>query len=192
MPAVFSEQARAEIRRRLQQEAAAQLAEKPYSKIKIEDLAKAAGISKGAFYKFYPTKELFFYELLRQLHEQLYSPVLEKFTQGTGDPAADFCGCLLESCRSLQSSGLQRFWLEDSRQILAALPEGQREAQRQGEILIFRRFLARYGPLAVSEEEAMDALRALILTVYDRRQLGDHYESILSWMAQGVCSHIFA
>jgi len=135
MPAVFSEQARAEIRRRLQQEAVAQLAEKPYSKIKIEDLAKAAGISKGAFYKFYPAKELFFYELLRQLHEQLYSPVLEKFTKGTGDPAADFCGCLLESCRLLQSSGLQRFWLEDSRQILAALPEGRREAQRQGRSL---------------------------------------------------------
>ena len=69
--------------------------------------------------------------------------------------------------------------------------EYQSVTQMEAEKELFRKFLNQFGPLAVSEELAFTSLRALIMTVYSREKLGPDYETILRWMAQGVCSHIF-
>ena len=65
MPVAFTEEQQAEIRKKLYDAAKNMVIDTPYHAIKVEELTKAAGISKGAFYKFYPAKELLFYEILR-------------------------------------------------------------------------------------------------------------------------------
>ena len=81
--------------------------------------------------------------------------------------------------------------MKDSHEIMAAIPEEKKTAQMKAEKELFWKFLNQFGPLAVSEELACASLRALIMTVYSREKLGPDYETILCWMAQGVCSHIF-
>ena len=46
-------------------------------KTSLDQLIAEAGISKGAFYKFYPTKEHLFFEIMEDIHEELYSEVRE-------------------------------------------------------------------------------------------------------------------
>jgi AcrR family transcriptional regulator len=42
----------------------------------IDALARAAGIAKGSFYKFYSAKEILYFELLEDAHEALRQPLL--------------------------------------------------------------------------------------------------------------------
>ncbi len=41
-------------------------------KTSVDQLVAAANISKGSFYKFYPTKELLFFEVIEESHQELY------------------------------------------------------------------------------------------------------------------------
>ena len=56
---------------------------------------------------------------------------------------------------------------------------------------MFHRFLTQSGTLKVPEEQAVNALRSLILTVPMRKKLGEDYPRILFWMAQGICAQLF-
>lgn len=49
--------------------------------VTIKQLTDSVGISKGAFYLFYPSKEHLFYALLRQMHTELYGPAMELLEQ---------------------------------------------------------------------------------------------------------------
>ncbi|MBQ8233711.1 MAG: TetR/AcrR family transcriptional regulator [Lachnospiraceae bacterium] len=192
MPVAFTQEKQYMIIRQLQEIALTLAKDIPVRKIKVEQLTAAAGISKGAFYKFYPSKEALFYELLRQLHKDIYSPALATLTdESVQDPADALCKAILECFEALNTSDYKRFWLEDSLEIMKAVSEEEKLAQYTAETELFRSFLNHFGTLAVSEELAFNALRALIGTVYNRKSLEPNYETILRWMAQGVCSHIF-
>lgn len=49
-----------------------------YKKTSVDELCKNAGISKGAFYIFFKTKEELFYNTLKEVQENLYKVVEEK------------------------------------------------------------------------------------------------------------------
>ena len=151
----------------------------------------SAGISKGAFYRFYPSKEHLFYALLRQMHAELYGPAMQLLQEGRGTPARQLTQAILAGCRALDESGLCRFWEQDAPEILCAIPPEERRAQQEQEYAVFHRFLTQSGTLRVPEEQAVNALRSLILTVPMRKKLGEDYPHILFWMAQGICAQLF-
>ena len=157
----------------------------------VKELTDSVGISKGAFYLFYPSKEHLFYALLRQMHTELYGPAMELLEQPKGTPAQQLTCAILEGCRALDESGLCRFWEQDAPEILCAIPSEERRAQQEQEYAVFRRFLAQNKAADIPEEQAMNALRSLILTVPMRKKLGEDYPQILLWMAQGICAQIF-
>ena len=124
MPVAFTEEQQAEIRKKLYDAAKNMVIDTPYHAIKVEELTKAAGISKGAFYKFYPAKELLFYEILRSLHEELFSSAMENFTASQDQSAEEnLCRTLLDCYDSVHTSRYRRFWMKDSHEIMAAIPE---------------------------------------------------------------------
>lgn len=193
MPIPFTAEEQTAIRRKLLAAARDAVIETPVRKITVEKMTKAAGISKGAFYKFYDTKELLFYELMRRLHDEIYAPAMSLLTESSDlVPAEILSGSILSGCDALENSGMKRFWTEDSAEVMAAVPTELRAEQHAAETELFRQFLRQRGTLCVSETLAMDAIRALIMTVYSRNALGDNYPTVLHWMAQGVCDSIFA
>jgi AcrR family transcriptional regulator len=66
MPKGFSEQEKASIRKSLLDAGAAMLHTHSVNKISVEDLTRAAHISKGAFYQFFPSKEELFLTLFTE------------------------------------------------------------------------------------------------------------------------------
>lgn len=192
MPAAFTEEERVILTGRLLASARSFVKEQEARKITVEQLTASVGISKGAFYLFYPSKEHLFYALLRQMHQELYGPAMQMLTQPHGTAAQQLTEAILAGCRALDESGLCRFWEQDAPEILRAIPAQEREAQREQEYAVFHRFLVQNGAAGVPEPLAMNALRSLILTVPMRKKLGEDYPQILLWMAQGVCAQIFA
>lgn len=66
MPKGFSDSEKDVIRRQLLDAGAAQLRTRSISKISVDDLVRAAHISKGAFYQFFPSKEALFLTLFAE------------------------------------------------------------------------------------------------------------------------------
>lgn len=164
MPIAFTAEERTVLTGQLLESARRFVKEQSARKVTVEQLTDSVGISKGAFYLFYPSKEHLFYALLRQMHTELYGPAMELLEQPKGTPA---------------------------QQLTCAIPSEERRAQQEQEYAVFRRFLTQNKAADIPEEQAMNALRSLILTVPMRKKLGEDYPQILLWMAQGICAQIF-
>ena len=60
MPKIFSEKDREIIRNKLLEIGQESLKQKNYRDISLDDVTAKAGIAKGTFYNFFPSKELYF------------------------------------------------------------------------------------------------------------------------------------
>src|SRR5919108_6433943 len=78
MPRAFSDADRERIRKRLRQAGRDSFATLGLRRTAVDDLVRAAGISKGAFYLFYESKEELLQEILEQVEGTLLSGVLER------------------------------------------------------------------------------------------------------------------
>ena len=75
MPKGFTEQEKINITEKLISECKLSWQKYGYKKTSVDDLCKSVGISKGAFYLFFDTKELLFMETIKRVQKQLYSIV---------------------------------------------------------------------------------------------------------------------
>ncbi len=69
----FTEHDKENIKRSLQEACKQSWTKYGYKKTNVDDLCRQAGISKGAFYLFFESKEALFCEVLCQVQEQIYS-----------------------------------------------------------------------------------------------------------------------
>ena len=72
MPKSFSEQEKKNIRNKLLDECCKQWSQYGYKKTSVDKLCASAGISKGAFYIFFDSKEMLFCEALCLVQDNLY------------------------------------------------------------------------------------------------------------------------
>ena len=70
MPKAFTEQEKELIRKRLLEQGYKQFSAYGLRKTNIEEVASACGISKGAFYLFYPSKEALFMDVVEQVEQR--------------------------------------------------------------------------------------------------------------------------
>jgi AcrR family transcriptional regulator len=76
MPKAFTEQEKERIGERLREQGHRLFAAYGVRKTRVEELARAAGISKGAFYLFYPSKEALFMDVVEQAEERFRQEVV--------------------------------------------------------------------------------------------------------------------
>ena len=180
MPVAFTHEEQLNIQLKLEESALALVKQKSVKKITVRELSNQAGISIGAFYKFYPTKEHLFYSLLRSLHGKVYESAMnELFASGNINPAERLRNSIIAGCDALDRSGMERFWTEDALCVMEMIPDVDKEEQRISEKTLYKKFFNMYGNLAVSEDLAMDALGSLLMSVSQRHILGEHYPTIL-------------
>ncbi len=89
MPKPFSEEERALIRERLMEQGNAQFSHFGLKKTSVEELAKAAGISKAAFYLFFESKESLFMDVVERAEEQYRKEVLAVIEQPLPESTAE-------------------------------------------------------------------------------------------------------
>jgi AcrR family transcriptional regulator len=89
MPKAFTEHERNLIRQRLLTEGYRCFSAFGIRKSSVEDLAAAAGISKGAFYAFYQSKEALFMDVMEELVEKPFrSEMMAAIEKSEGSPRA--------------------------------------------------------------------------------------------------------
>lgn len=162
-------------------------------KTTVDQLALAAGISKGAFYKFYPTKELLFFEVLEQLHTEIYGHAQEILLQCKALPPSDRAATLvLAICRQLDELSMAHFWENDLPLILRKIPPETQAAHYHSDETHIKQLLHCAGLTAqVSDELSSAAVRAIMLTLSHRREIGPLYFDVLECIVRGTCKQLF-
>jgi len=73
MGKAFTEEEKEIIYRKLIEAGSISIAKVGFKKTSVDDIAKKVGISKGAFYTFFPSKEVFFFKLMEVLELEVKS-----------------------------------------------------------------------------------------------------------------------
>jgi AcrR family transcriptional regulator len=76
MPKAFSEHEKETLRAQMREKGKKLFETHGLKKTSVDDLTQAAGISKGAFYLFYESKEVLFLEILEQIEKEIQTSIL--------------------------------------------------------------------------------------------------------------------
>lgn len=187
MPRPFSSDESDRIRARLEEVGQQAFAQRGLRGATVDELARGAGISKGAFYRFYDSKESLFLALLED-HETAMHAELEASVRANPAGAVDF----------LIDSAVHAL---DRHPLLAVLmtPEGQRilqacSAEQQARLLdrdvrmVHRvaEVLHESGhDIEVPERVLLGLLRSLVFVGLHREEIGpDAVEEVATWLKQ--------
>ena len=115
----FTEQKNEMIRRALLNEALRCAVTVGMRKTSVEQLTEAAGIAKGSFYKFFPSKELLFFAVLENIHTETYA-VAEKVLQESAKlpPTERATKIILTACHYLSDTKAMTFIENDAEYLL--------------------------------------------------------------------------
>lgn len=69
MPKIFTDEDRKTIKNKLLKTGQTLLESKSYTTISLDEITALNGIAKGTFYNFFPSKEMFFYEVMQKIKE---------------------------------------------------------------------------------------------------------------------------
>lgn len=78
MPKAFTNQEREAIRMQMRVKSAKLFEKQGLKKTSVDEIVAATGISKGAFYLFYESKEELFLEVLEQIEHEIQTAILEQ------------------------------------------------------------------------------------------------------------------
>jgi AcrR family transcriptional regulator len=129
MPKGFSDQEKTSIRRHLLDAGAVMLRTHSVRKISVDDLARAAHISKGAFYQFFPSKEALFLALFAEA-ELAFRDELRKLAQRPGrTPKARLLAFLRDALRRYREMPLfSRLSSEDVSAVMRQVSPAQMQS----------------------------------------------------------------
>src|SRR3712207_4489621 len=129
MPRGFSARERGRIRESLLEQGRRLLGTFGIKKTNVEDLTRAVGISKGAFYLFYSSKEELFYEVLSRWEEEYHDELLGAAVRSGVAPRQQVEEFLRAAFSRWKRHPLfTRFDPEEYEHLLRKLPEDKIEA----------------------------------------------------------------
>jgi AcrR family transcriptional regulator len=94
-------------------------------KTSIEDLVRAAGISKGSFYSFFDSKEELYLEIIESLEEEIRKQIIDKLSIKSPITKEALKSFILEGLRIMETDPLIRrmYDQEEREQALRAIPQ---------------------------------------------------------------------
>lgn len=162
-------------------------------KTSVEQLAKAVGIAKGSFYKFYESKEMLFFAVLEGIHAELYEVADRALCESDGLPPSERAAeAVLAVCRRLSDTGDMVFIEHDAKLLLQRLPDDIKNVHYHDDETHIRLLLEKYD-LVPNRGISLAAatVRGLILTVSHKEQIGELYPQVLETLVYGACRELF-
>jgi AcrR family transcriptional regulator len=190
MAVSFSDKEKAGIVSALRMAAGRHAARKGMRKTTVDELAAEAGISKGAFYKFYPSKEHLFLDVLEQWQQEISRRVNLALGGEPGlSPRGRAALMLKTAWRAMREQSLIGFCQDDVPFILRKLPEKLLKDHYHSNEEFIRTLMGQAGvTLAVPEAEAYAAIRILMFSLLFASQVGPAYAPAMDGLIDGACA----
>ena len=155
----------------------------------VDGLAREAGISKGAFYGFYESKEHLFLSMLERLHNQMYGSAEKVLEERSDMPIAQRVALAVQSvCSVAEKSNAIRFLREEVPLLLRRLPENLlREHYRSDEERIRLLIQKADVTLNASIDTACAVVRLILMSLIVKDDVGERYDEAVRLMIDGSC-----
>jgi AcrR family transcriptional regulator len=196
MPKGFSERERTIIRAKLREKGGELFGTYGVRKTNVEELARAAGISKGAFYLFYESKEELFFELLEQLEAEYQAAILKQIVEDQAPPRQRMKALLLKTLSVRQDNALfARLSQDEYEYLFRKLPEERLHAHLRGDAEFAVEFVAAWRQAGVTiacEPQMVSSLiRALFLMSVHEDDIGaDVYVQVIDIYAELLANYL--
>ncbi len=142
MPRAFSDTDRDRIRKRLRQAGRDSFATLGLRRTSVDDLVKAAGISKGAFYLFYESKEELLQEILEHLEANVHTTVLDRVLSPSHTARQSLRELLKQTVAARQADPLlSKVAPEELEQLARRVPAERADALRQADATALTRWM---------------------------------------------------
>ena len=188
----FTENEKKHIREKLHAAAEQCLSTFGVRKTTVEQLTKMAGISKGAFYIFYSSKEILFFEVLEAFQSKIGEQLIASLSQGSCSKRQLFTDTVFELYTSIQKSFMLNIMQTNEIEYLMRKlpPEVLTEHHSFDDLLTVKLFEA----LKIEAEQKVEvvsaALRAIFMTMLHQEEIGSHYDEALKLLITGVAKQI--
>lgn len=191
MPKGFSEEEKITITHKLLAECKKNWQIYGYKKTSIDVLCQNAGISKGAFYVFFDSKESLFYQVITQTQAQLYELVEQHLSENPSKYgiAKALKEVFAEYCNS---SFMYDTKSTDFQAFLNKLSKEQRNqlndlGHAKTEFMLRKPFLK----LKIEEKLAMSILTAMLTVVSQKDNIPSNITEVFSFMIDNLIEKIF-
>lgn len=196
MPKTFSDNERAYIKKRLMEEAQACLAQFGIRKTTVDELVRRANIPKGTFYLFYPSKELLFFDVFCNIHDQIQADALHRIDDLQGNINVDTVTELIFGLyKQVDSTFIYSFAASgDLELLMRKLPPEVAKAHTEKDDFSMERLLSLLPGVRTEGNIKIfsAALRAIFCTMPHRREIGeDVFDSAIRVLLRGVLLQLF-
>ncbi len=191
MATKFTDKETVAIRQALKEAAQKQAATVGARKTTVDELCAHASISKGAFYKFYDSKEALFFEVLEDWHDTVYGGARKIMCDPSLPEKERIAQALLYACSSLEGASMLDFYENDVPTLLRKTPQEVLDAHYHSDEQHIAELIEASGlRLKVPSDLAAGLVRALMLTLTHRAQIGPVYPQVLELLVRGVCDRL--
>lgn len=195
MPKAYSDQERAYIRKRLHEEAVLCIKQYGMRKTSVDELVRRVNIPKGTFYLFYPSKEMLFFEVMMDFHDQVHAEVLRAVEALKEDMTPDtLTDLLFRFYKMTDDSVLMPMIVSgDIELLMRKLPDEVVAAhQAQDDFSVEQMAAMLPGMEGENIERFSAALRAVFLLLLHKREIGAPvFDDVLKMLLRGVALQLF-
>ena len=182
MPKAFTERENELIKNRLVEQGYKQFSAYGLKKTNIEEIAKAAGISKGAFYNFYEFKEALFMDVAELAEQRFRQEIFTVIALPGPSPRARLTAVFKKAFDLLKTIPLlQSITGSDYDVLIRRVPEEKFREHMASDQKFFKDLIARCRdagiPIKVPAEEIGGLLYPLVVTGLQQNDLGSNYFS---------------
>ena len=177
MPKGFTEHEKELIRKRLVKEGYKQFSAYGLKKTNIEELARAAKISKGAFYLFYESKEALFMDVAELAEQRYRQEVLGVIDLPGSSPRARLLAVFKQALALLKTIPILQFFTGSDYDLLfRRIPPEKLQEHLASDRMFFAEWVARCQnagiPIRARPEEISSLIYPLVLAIMHEDDLG--------------------
>ena len=161
-----------------------------YKKTSVAELASMSGISTGAFYSFYQSKEILFIETANAFIKRLYEIMAEckPLKPTKQDFSVGFKRCIDEMFENKWIFSLR----EDAETFMRKLPEDFLEQDFKQDLLDVTAVVNLYGLIPqVPMEEIVAVFHTLLMSIYLTEIIGTPHKQALNLLIDAVIANLF-
>jgi len=191
-PRAFTSEEKEHVRKKLIKAAQDYLSRTGIRKTSVEELCRAAGISKGAFYLFYESKELLFLDALEEEQRAIHEAIISEMSVQTSKRAG-FVAVVSRMYRDFTAKP----WLmalagEEYEILLRRIPQSRIERHIALDDASTNRFLIEMGKDANIDPQLLSAvLRMLFMGILHRKEIGPLADDAFLYLLKAVAGTLF-
>lgn len=190
MGAAFTEEEQLLIKKELIKTARLFLSKYGMKKTSVDQIVAEVNISKGAFYKFYETKELLFFDVLEDIHDDIYVGIDQIFEETKDLPLEiRLEKAIFYTMNIFSETSILNFFINELPLMLRKIPHEKIHLHKIDDSINIKRLLNKHHIiLPYSDTFIASLVRAIVSLSRQKELIGEeHYTEVLQFIIHNAC-----